>query len=586
MSVLHYIDNEVSGFGEWTSVVEAGSSTVTQVAAAAFPERGSLGARVTISGANSAFGRRETTYTPAAGEAFWVAWWMNIRALPGSPDYVPPLRVASGGTQVGGLYLNHDGRLRAFIRATANDYTWLDFYVATGQWNYFAVKFVRSTGGGAGDGGAVYYLNGAEIYSNLALDTDARYAGAVRADLGVSFNPSDGTTIDFDEVKLASGATYPEPYVPTPLTDYPEARRTVVLYRMASADSREFAEYCVTRLGIPRCNVWGLPNATADETLADYATYETQVLNDLGLAYARHPTIAAQVTTFLLGYGVPGYYSDGGDLVSGPTTVMRLGKGPAKGTDNPFYGGLLGEGRISKQDLTDAGGLFLATRIDADSLANAKAIVDAGLRVAGLAALTEDDYLLGDQADVRTSPAAQRTRLLTAASYTDEDVALVIGDIASICFGNPPTAGSRAVFIESAGEPVDTLRSIQSELVEGMISNGWAAGLGWGQLPGRRDVRRGRDALDRAHRVHRRAVRRPAYDRRLPTRRVQHISWPRRPGGNRLDNPGRLRQTRCATGDCPACANAERAAYSRCTSHFARRDRGAQHSRARSSDGG
>jgi len=481
MAILHYIDNEVAGFGEWTSVVENGGSTCRQIAAAAFPERGSLGARVTISRADSAYLRKETGYAPAAGEAFWVAWWMRINTLPGSPDYVAIMRVASGGMQVGLLYVRYDGRLGAFIRATANVFTWLDFYLQADQWNYFAVRFVRSTGAGATDGGAVYYLNGAEIYGNLALDTDARYAGAVRADLGVPFVPSDGTTIDFDEVKLADDSTaYPEPYVPAAVSEYPEARRTVVLYRMASADSREFADYCVTRLGIPRSNVCGLPNASGNEDILDQAACASEIETDLSAYLTRMPTVAAQATTFLLGYGLPGYYADVADRISIPTRLMRLGLAAAKQTDNPFY---QGSGRISASDLAGASGgrLYLSARIDADSLAGAKGIVDSALRVAGLSALTETDYLLADQAAVRTSLAAQRTRLLTAASYTSQDAAVVIGDVLAI--GSTPDGGSRCALVDTAGLATDTLRSRTNCVSDALIFDGWAAGLGFSQLP-------------------------------------------------------------------------------------------------------
>ena len=59
MTLLHYIDNEVpwSGdYGEWDSRTQAGGSTITRTAGAAWPERGDYGLDIeknTIHGSDS-----------------------------------------------------------------------------------------------------------------------------------------------------------------------------------------------------------------------------------------------------------------------------------------------------------------------------------------------------------------------------------------------------------------------------------------------------------------------------------------------------------------------------------------------------
>lgn len=476
MSVLHYIDNEVPAFGEWTSVTENGGSTIVQSAAATFPERGSLGLRTTIVGANTAYAVKDVSISIDAAGSVWVGFWLRMAAFPAviyplkiysaAPNCLLRVGLTSSGWVMGKVY-NDAGAVSTVYS------TWA---IGLDRWTYIAVELRRASTNIAADGGVALYVGGELVDSRYDVDNFDRATDVGELCAGVVSVPQDGTVVDLDEFKIATA--YPEPHSPTPADEYPSAARTVVLWRRASSDSREFADYCVTELGVPRANLCPLPNASASETLADYATFQAQVETDLAAWLAVNPTIAANCSCFLVGYGVPGYFTSGGEKHSATSRLMNCGTAFSSQTANPLYLGSTGVPpvRLTK---TALGGKYLATRIDADTLANAKGIVDCGLQIVNLTALPETDKLYSDGATYRASLSCQKLRMIAAALDTYADDAFVWGDTGSPAFG---AAGSRVCFADNSADSADTLRAA-SELFTAMVTNGYAAGLGFSATP-------------------------------------------------------------------------------------------------------
>ena len=466
MSSIHYIDNEVPGFGEWDAVIQTGSSTIVQTAEAAFPERGSVGLRATRAN-NSGHAYCRKYFDPQP-----IYYGLQIKVHPGwivNDDYYGGEygRVWFGSCRdMGGGLIYEHAELRLFSDGTA----WLmcypdqDHYVdisdRLGDW----IWYVRTVGGGLRHG----WVDGMKF-----IDVSGSSTLPARLEVGVWYTCNiSSVQIDLDEVKIASD--YPEPYVPAPQSDYPEARRTVVLYRQASADSREFADYCVEKLGIPRANLCPLPNASSNETLTDYATFQAEVENDLSDWLDRNPTVKSNCMCFLIGYGVPGYFYHNGLKHSATSRLMNFGATFSSASSNPLYNPDTVE-RLTKSAL---GGKYLSVRIDADTLANAKAMIDRSLTVSALPALPATDVLYSDNSDYRVSLDCQHLRIIT------EAIAETVNNDAFI-FGYAPhyydTAGERVAAILDTEYSAYSLRTTTVDLSRAIITFYYAAGAGFSE---------------------------------------------------------------------------------------------------------
>jgi len=470
MTLYHYIDNEPAT-GEWTSKTETGGSTITRSADAAFPERGDYGLRVLTTGGRAQM-NLTTSITVAAGGDLFIGFWYCHRADPGDPAYAGLLTILQSGTFAGLLlyrspldYLRIYAYNDAGASANVRDYE----PPPTDRWSYVVARFHRATTDVSADGYAALYVDGVLTAQTANIDNFDCLASIDEIRLGeVGYNPT-GWNVDLDEIKIADA--YPEPYAAPPDDEYPSAARTLILYRQASADSREFADYCVTELGVPRANLVRLDNASANETLADYATFQTELETDLAAYLTRHPTLAGRAMTFLIGYGVPGYFTAAAVKHSAASRLMNYGTAFASQTANPLYN----PDPVARLTKTDLGGKYLATRIDADSIANAKALIDRAATVAALTTLTDDDTLYSDDDAYLASLPAQRLRILTAALTTFADDAFIFGDTGTPAFGS---AGSRAAFIDDSADAAASLRSAAAACAKALLTAGYAAALG------------------------------------------------------------------------------------------------------------
>lgn len=480
MSLLHYVDFEVPDFAE-VNVYEFGSSTCEQLTAAAFPERGSYGARVTVSGAttDTAYFSKEISERPTPGGDMYFGFWFNCRAFPGV-DSTRMFYLHAGSSTVARVYFKPDRTMYLQLYDDASGNHGVGYFatgISIGRWNYVVVHIKRAATSISADGAGDVYVNGQLRGSITGVDNfDRCDDGDAIGTFGAVSVARNGWIADFDEVKIAT--TYPQPYAPTPASDYLCPQRLCVLYREASADSVAFADYCVSQLGVPRANLIALPNASAGETLASYATWRTEIGDDLDAMLALHSLVADNCTCLLAGYGVPGYFTDAGVTCSTADRLMRTGQAFAAKTANPLYQATT---RPTAAALA-AAGLHTACRIDADSLAHAEALIDRAATVAGLAKIAANDYLATDDADLAASLTVQHTRLATALNATPESSSFVIGDDIPTLAPIMPTAGARVGVCQLATEALATMRAGVSRAAGYILTGSYAAAFGFSDL--------------------------------------------------------------------------------------------------------
>ena len=477
MTPLHYIDNEVGGWGEYDATFNA--AQMSQTAEAAWPERGSVGARFTIaSGTAKPYLRKDLA---AAQPSLSLGVWFRVTNLEWSAgNYFYVIRARNAAKDgIRAYVLNSGGEPVLYVGVFRNaGSAWLTDTLALveGRWYYLALDCSWS----AGNATAGIYLDGA-LRATKTATGDATQCYPEYVDLGPNYaSAAMNAALDADELKIADGG-YPEPYVPAPADEYLSAARTAVLFRQALADSRELADYCVGALGIPRGLLIPLPNASADECLADYAAFQAQVETDLAAWLALNPTAAGQIACFLIGYGVPGGFAHAGVAHSAASRLMHYGTAFASQTDNPLYLGGTGlpPVRLTASALA-AAGIHLAMRIDGDELESANGVIDAGVRVAGLSELADADTLYCDDAAYRASLGCQRLRIETAPLGTCEKDAFVWGDTGVPSWG---PGGSRAAFANDSASAADTLRADTSACGMALIGGGYAAALGASEAP-------------------------------------------------------------------------------------------------------
>ncbi|KKK63535.1 hypothetical protein LCGC14_2993300, partial [marine sediment metagenome] len=314
-----------------------------------------------------------------------------------------------------------------------------------------------------------FWVDGWKIGEDFTIDNYDRTNGSLTAFIGSRWGAGgwDGFHAYFDEIMIADA--YCQPYVPSPSSVYPDApERMAVLYRPTSDASVTAADYCVTELGVPRSNLIPLPNATATEVLANYATFETEVEDDLNAWLATNSDAAAQITTFITGYKVPNFFTDIGQI-STVSRLMNLGNAYSRSTPNPLY---QHSGRVTASQLS-AEGMYCATAIDAPNLVASKAIVDGGVTANAVGRMPEGWKFYSDSAAVRGLLAVQKTRLEIV-----DAVPATAGIVIAWLDGTEPGENSRWLIVDTNIATL-TLRTTFSSLID-RITTGWPCGIaGW-----------------------------------------------------------------------------------------------------------
>ena len=479
MSRKDYWDFEQPLADEGWTLVETGSSTAERLAAAAWPERGATGLRVTAAGTSQVFVRQTSwCQPPTAGQTRAVGFWYRQIAQATDADYNYQLLLYAGASKVAAWWIydavsGWAGAVRCYDDPATNPYATYDVpdRPVLGRWTYVQVTVTRASSSTASDGSAALYFDGVKIAEAAGVDNYDLFDTDGELYLGSVILGRDGYSADVDEVVTGESLADVEPYAAAPLTAYPEARRTVCLVP-DSDDGREFADYVVQQTALPRANVCILPNASSSESLADYATFQAEVETDLAAWLANRPTVDGRLAAFLIGPGVPGYFSSGDVKHSATSRLMHYPAAFSSQAVNPLYDPST-VARLTAGVL-QAAGIYLASRIDADTPANAKAILDAGAVVSALAALPETDVLYSDETAYLASLPCQRLRIASAAIGALANDAFVWGDAGAPSFGS---AGSRIAFVDDSADAADTLRAT-GEIFDALVTAGYAAGIG------------------------------------------------------------------------------------------------------------
>jgi hypothetical protein len=460
--LLHYIDNEVPDFAEWTSILQSADATIIQTPEASFPDRGHVGIRCSFGSqqGQAAVHRALSNIGPELYLGVWARFSEEAR-FAGSLIMLLSgqglLSVNTPGADSLSVYQQNVGLLQADLPCSLND----------GRWHYL-VLHLRT---GNGNGSIRLWLDAELILDEgdlTVLPGDDLTGLAIGV---VSQQPLPGGAngwLDLDEIRIAT--EYPAPFAPEASSLHVEPFRTLVLFASRSSDSRGFAETARIHLGIPLANLVSLPNATSAETLGDYASWQNEVETDLLDWLTRHPGVAGQACCLLIAPGVPGFFQDGDKRISATSRLMNVHALYTGPVTNPF----LGHSVRPTADEILAEGMYLVSRIDAPTLAAAEAALRVDSRPAG-----DHEYLLAEDGNLRESVAAQQTRLRRGAIYDgSQDVTLLVGDVATILDGRDlPGTGSRNGCIDRA-DICTTLRNSTNTLTSALMG-GWASGAAW-----------------------------------------------------------------------------------------------------------
>jgi len=428
---LFKIDHEVPDLAEWSMHIAQPPATVAQVANPTSPGLGGHVLRCATVAGKMAMAGRMAIPAPAAGEERYLGLWMCVGSPPATDAELMSL---TADFEHCGLDVLADGKLRLRTTALVDGFPQRidgQAVAPSGGWAYVVAAARRATDAGTADGWIRLYVNGALMDAVNALDNHwtmaqgsevAFFAGGIPA-------ASAGLDVSLDDVTLTVDE-YPPPYAPPPAGEYPEARRTIVLYRPASADSCAFAQECVTSLGIPAGNLCPLPNASSEETLADYAAFQAQVEDDLLAWLGLNSSLGGYATTFLIGHGVPGAFWHGGLLHSATSRLMRLGQAFSPQAPNPLYA----PAQLTRLDATalHTAGVYLAARVDGANLAESLTMLHAG---AATVAINNTDVLYCDDESWRDSLACQRLRMNRSAVAPLANDALVFAAAGGYEFG-------------------------------------------------------------------------------------------------------------------------------------------------------
>jgi len=484
MATFHYLDFEMSLAAEGWTVTQTGDGTAVR-GSTGWPDRGDQALRATGGSiaANIAYAAKGTLgVTVDENSSVFVGQWIKNAANPAAITSITTIKrdgVLNGLVDIAEIQIFTDGTLKLFYspdNAVTVTSAATSLALTATQWHWVVLEIFRATTSGAGDGFMKVYIDGHLRLTTPNFDNFNRADTIDELWTGITKLAQSGHIVDSDEIKIADA--YTEPTVATPATENPEAARTVVLYREASADSKEFADYCVTQLGIPIGMLCPLPNASANEIRANYAAFQAEVETDLIAWLALNPIIAAQTTVFLVGYDVPGGFVENVLNHSTTSRLMVLGQTFSSGTENSLY---QTTDRLTRASM--GSNAYMALRIDADTLANAKAVVDASLVVDALSELPDAAKLYSDETAYLATAASQFQRMVIDDIGTFANDAFVFGDA-----GGAPSygaAGSRATFVhtDNSGTAV-TLRNAAGSVCAGaLITNGYASILGRQSTP-------------------------------------------------------------------------------------------------------
>lgn len=462
--ILHYIDNEPAS-GEWTFKDAPGASTITRNALATFPGRGSYGLRQTTAG-TAAYVQKDTTHTISPGESFFVGFWLRNDTL--QPEFTTEHMSMIGASTFAHVTQASNGYIAFYSKDDASSLLHLlGVNSEVDQWIYIVIEIQRATTDVASDGEGRSYVNGLQIHERTGIDNYDACGSTISVTIGGKNWFASGMIADYDEIKIAT--TYPEPFVPTPISNYLSPQRICILYAYNYETSRVEAAIIRAQLGIPCANV--IPY-NAPVSLTSYADYTSYVTDSIDEVFANHPAVASNCMCFLLAHTANHTFIEGGVVYSTSNWLMNYGGAPTPQLTNPHY---QTKTRLTKADLA---GKYMAAVLPLDYYSQ---MLDGADTIAALDELPDADTIYSDDGPYLASLPAQKLRIETSSESTFTDDAFVFGDTGLVGNLNFGSAGSRIAWVDPSDNsalhledfPGDNAATLNAAFVEGYI-----AGLG------------------------------------------------------------------------------------------------------------
>jgi hypothetical protein len=465
MNPILYIDNEKPAFGEWDVILAFGNSSITQIGEANFPDRGRYGIRVrSPGGAKTYLMKWVSSLNPLAGQSLFVGFWLNIPVLP--TELTELFQLSQSGI-AGSLNITPEGQFQLFSREDEGILQGGPQTPILEGWNYLVLEIRRASASGIDDGFSKLYLNGQAIGAQENLANFSTWSVSPMLFIGRNTSGSTEMKAHFDELRITLDE-YPQPYSPDPISEYPSAERTLVLYRQNHAESHDFAKDFCEKSGVPLSNRCPLPVTASAETLPSYAVFQSQIETPLKEWLARHPLIAERCSTLLLGYALPGYFMHEGIRYSAVSRLMELERAFEPGRANPLYQ----NGPRITYSLLRQEGIYLVGRIDAPTLEEAKTLTD---RAADPILLSEVSQLQCENADYLRTIKAQHLRIETGLPQDPLSGALIWAARNGESFSE---SGEKFFFVDPSSLSAEAFR-IPGASCRQALSSDYAAAIGF-----------------------------------------------------------------------------------------------------------
>jgi len=152
------------------------------------------------------------------------------------------------------------------------------------------------------------------------------------------------------------------------------SENVVVVYCLGDLASEDFADHYVSRHSLDASQKIGVPCTPNKEILDDEATFNSEILTPLKTAIDALESGGRPIHAVVLGFGVPGGFRDGDDIISSTARVSRIHHSFSKKLRNDLFD----RKTFKLFDATDAQFAIVAARIDAPKLTIAKEMVDKG----------------------------------------------------------------------------------------------------------------------------------------------------------------------------------------------------------------
>lgn len=348
-------------FSLWLGLADAsgcvpggpGGVSLSQAAEASFPDRGSVGLKVTLEasgdgrylerdlGVSHSLVHARVMFNPATVSGGWVTLMRGEDA--GSGD---------------AFELTYNSGTRGVTLTLGTGATLTGVLPSGLDWNCLELKL------DADGGAAALWLNGVEVdtYTGTLSSLSVR-----RVWLGAPFKQSGAVgDLYLDEWKLGDDYLGPVVVEATSASGDDPAR-WLVIYNTSNADSVAWAEWYRAARGVPYANLLGL-NLSSDEEISEAAfTSMRQSVAD----YLALNGLDDQVLGILCGHGVPGTYVDGlGDSESIAGQLHRM-----DGGSGAVLNGLsrsVDDATMARPSAVNLSGHRMTARIDGVDLAGSR----------------------------------------------------------------------------------------------------------------------------------------------------------------------------------------------------------------------